>query len=309
MCRLNKRLPAIIARLLNSLLFWFWKRHFTLWVSVGWCAARSCAAKVFPSTWMLPSHTPEDRFSAKSRSDSHKLTTRAVDICFNSQGLAFWMCWSAFRRKAKFISKVSVCQRVTTNIQFNVDVQIWKLACASLGPQTCVIAAFDMNAALFRSPSDHLAHTCRRSWAQHQDLQQTDALTQCLGILREFRKCSKKKSSPDFVHRIAVSSASCILPNMAANTYKWRWGCNGEVTRVTVLGRAWTREDTWILPGDTLKSNSDAQSKMTYTRIIKYELLELDFPPYSLLFWFFSPWLEPCARSVFMCVQWFRLVL
>lgn len=193
MCRLNKRLPAIIARLLNSLLFWFWKRHFTLWVSVGWCAARSCAAKVFPSTWMLPSHTPEDRFSAKSRSDSHKLTTRAVDICFNSQGLAFWMCWSAFWRKAKFISKVSACQRVTAAIRFNVDEQIWKLGCAGLGPQTRVIVASYMNAALFSSPSDHLAHACRRSCAQNQDLQPTDALTQCSGILREFRKRSKKK--------------------------------------------------------------------------------------------------------------------
>lgn len=192
MCRLNKRLPAIIARLLNSLLFWFWKRHFTLWVSVGWCAARSCAAKAFPSTWMLPSHTPEDRFSAKSRSDSHKLTTRAVDICFNSRGLAFWMRWSAFWRKAKFISKVSACQRVTTAVQFNVDVQVWKLGCATLGPQTRVIVAFSVNAALFRSSSDYLAHKCRHSCTQNRNLQPTDALTQRLGILREFGKCSQK---------------------------------------------------------------------------------------------------------------------
>lgn len=192
MCRLNKRLPAIIARLLNSLLFWFWKRHFTLWVSVGWCAARSCAAKVFPSTWMLPSHTPEDRFSAKSRSDSHKLTTRAVDICFNSQGLAFWMHWSAFWRKAKFNSKVSVCQHVTTAILFNADRQIWKLGCASLGAQTHAIVAFYMNAALFRFPSDYHYWTniCRSSYGQHQDLQPTVASTRCFGNLREFVKCS-----------------------------------------------------------------------------------------------------------------------
>lgn len=221
MCRLNKRLPAIIARLLNSLLFWFWKRHFTLWVSVGWCAARSCAAKVFPSTWMLPSHTPEDRFSAKSRSDSHKLTTRAVDICFNSQGLAFWM-WSAFWRKAKFISKVSACQRVTAATQFNVDVQIWKLGCASLGPHTRAIVVFYMNAALFRSPSGYLANTCRRSCTQNQDLQPTDALTQCLGIHREFRKCSKKKP-----HLILSTVLQFTLPAVFSPTWQrthTNWG-------------------------------------------------------------------------------------
>lgn len=249
MCRLNKRLPAIIARLLNSLLFWFWKRHFTLWVSVGWCAARSCAAKVFPSTWMLPSHTPEDRFSAKSRSDSHKLTTRAVDICFNSQGLAFWMCWSAFWRKAKFVSKVSVCQRATTAIQFNMDVQIWKSGCASLGPETRVTVAFS----LCRPPSDYLARTCRRSCAQN--LQPTHASAQCLGILREFRKCSKAS--------LAWFCASCC--GLLCQLYSPQHGSEHihievglhEVTRVAVPGPAWTGAHIWILPGDTLKSNSD----------------------------------------------------
>lgn len=36
MCRWNKRLPAIIARLLNSLPFWFREIRFTVWVRLGW---------------------------------------------------------------------------------------------------------------------------------------------------------------------------------------------------------------------------------------------------------------------------------